>query len=236
MSDTAPPPRHASIQVVGSFRELLETPFAAGMNALCWPRLLEGNFAEVVAALGEGEGIVPLDDSLLLGLPLSVEGSQAVQIMLTDRRRLAEAGLEPELNIIHHYPRDQTCGPITTDVLSFHVDSATAEADTWLCTYHGAPSEGLLNEEALLKADIPEIFTKLLEIYDSSNNGSFPDFLAGNCYDLHYSPLPHAVPYSFGVGNLWRIATDWPGSPVLPCIHRAPETQLGDPVRLLLIS
>jgi hypothetical protein len=32
-----------------------------------------------------------------------------------------------------------------------------------------------------------------------------------------------------------RIATQWPGSPVLPCIHRAPENYPGSP-RLLLIS
>jgi hypothetical protein len=236
MTDATPPPEHARILVVGSFRELIDTPFSDGVNALCWPRVLEGNFAEVVAALGEGEGIVPLDEQLLLDLSLSENGRRAVRVMLEDQRLLIEEGLEPELNVIHHYPRDETHGPIATDVISFHVDSATAEADTWLCTYHGAPSEGIPNEDAIPKANIPDIRAKLLEIHGGPDDASFSDYLAENCYDLHYAPLPHARTYSFGVGNLWRIATDWPSSPVPPCIHRAPETKPGDPVRLLLIS
>jgi hypothetical protein len=45
-----------------------------------------------------------------------------------------------------------------------------------------------------------------------------------------------ARPYSFGTGNMWRIAIAWPGCPVPPCIHRAPESVAGAPPRLLLIS
>jgi hypothetical protein len=236
MNPSFTPSSHPRIRVVGSFQELISTPFSGDVNALCWPRVLEGNFAEVVAALGGGEGIVPLDEEELRGLELSEAGQCAVEVMLEDQRLLIEEGLEPELNIIHHYPRDEAHGPIATDVLSFHVDSATAETDTWLCTYHGAPSEGLPNEDAILKADIPETRAELLRLHGGPDDASFRDFLAENCYDLHYAPLPHAKPYSFGIGNLWRIATDWPGSPVLPCVHRAPETMEGDPVRLLLIS
>lgn len=236
MNPSFTPPSHPRIRVVGSFQELLSTPFADGVNALCWPRVLEGNFAEVVAALGEGEGIVPLDEELLRELDLSQEGRRAVEVMLEDQRLLIEEGLEPELNSIHHYPRDEAHGPIATDVLSFHVDSATAETDTWLCTYHGAPSEGLPNEDTIPKADIPEIRAELLRLHGGADDESFREFLSENCYNLHYAPLPHAKPYSFGIGNLWRIATDWPESPVLPCVHRAPETREGDPVRLLLIS
>ncbi|RYD17694.1 MAG: hypothetical protein EOP88_25250, partial [Verrucomicrobiaceae bacterium] len=217
-------------------QELISTPFADGVNALCWPRTLEGNFAEVIAALGPGEGIVPLDEELLHSLDLSPAGRRAVETMLQDQRLLMENGLEPELNIIHHYPRDESDGPILTDVQSFHVDSATNETDTWLCTYHGAPSEALPNEETILKANIPEIRAALLKLHGGLDDESFREFLAENCYDLHYAPLPQAQPYSFGIGNLWRIATDWPGSPVPPCVHRAPETRQGDPARLLLIS
>ena len=37
------------IKMVNSFRELVTTPFADGVNALCWPRALPGDFGEVVA-------------------------------------------------------------------------------------------------------------------------------------------------------------------------------------------
>ena len=76
----------------------------------------------------------------------------------------------------------------------------------------------------------------LLELYGGPDDATFRDFLNEHCYDLHYSPTPEAQPFSFGLGNLWRIALDYPGSPVPPCIHRAPETRPGDPLRLLLIS
>lgn len=230
------PPVHPRIRVVGSFQELISTPFSGEVNALCWPRALDGDFAELASALGDGDGITPLDEETLRNLPLSPAGKQAVEIMLADHQRLIEEGLDPELNSIHHYLRDESDGPIATDVQSFHVDSATDEADTWLCTYHGAPSEGVPNEETVLKPNIPEIRAELLKLHGGPDDKAFLDFLAENCYDLHYALMPHAKPYSFGIGNLWRIATDWPGSPVLPCVHRAPETKDGDPVRLLLIS
>lgn len=236
MNPTFTPRSHPCIRVVSSFQELITTRFAGEVNALCWPRTLEGDFAEVITVLGPGEGIIPLDEELLHSLDLSEAGRRAVQTMLADQHLLIENGLEPELNVIHHYLRDESDGPIATDVQSFHVDSATAETDTWLCTYHGAPSEALPNEETILKAEIPEIRAALLKLHGGPDDESFREFLADNCYDLHYAPLPHAKPYSFGIGNLWRIATEWTGSPVPPCVHRAPETREGDPVRLLLIS
>jgi hypothetical protein len=39
-----------------------------------------------------------------------------------------------------------------------------------------------------------------------------------------------------GIGHLWRIAVQHPGSPVPACIHRAPPPRPGDARRLLLIS
>ncbi|MES2660726.1 MAG: hypothetical protein V4689_19020 [Verrucomicrobiota bacterium] len=236
MNSPALPSVHPRIKVVGNFHELLTTPFIDGVNALCWPRVLPGDFAGVVKLLSPGEGIVPLDDELLRSLPLGEAERVAVEVMLEDLRLLREQDLDPELNCIHHYLRDESDGLIATDVLSFHADSATEEADTWLCTYHGFPSEGVPNEEVRRHVDIPEVRSELLRLHGGPDDESFREFLAENCYDLHYSPLPHARPYSFGIGNLWRIATDWPGSPVPPCVHRAPETQPGDPVRLLLIS
>ncbi|GAB1487963.1 DUF1826 domain-containing protein [Opitutaceae bacterium] len=220
---------------MGSFQELLATPLANGINALCWKRILDGDFAEVARALGEGEGIVAIDEERLRALPVSAAGRTAIGVMLADRRRLQEQGLAPELNIIHAYPRDEDAEGIPTDVFSFHADSAPVQADTWLCTYFGLSSEGLLNEEALHRIDVPETRAELLKLFGGAEGEEFEAFLRDHCYDLHYAPRPGAQPYGFGVGNLWRIACQTPDNPVPPCIHRAPETQPGE-VRLMMIS
>ena len=237
-SVTSPPHpnNHPNIQQVGSFEELAEGVFEKGINAFCWRRPLLGNFGEVVAHLEAQEGITPLDETQLKALSLNKEGSLAVAMILQDLRRLQMLDRDPILNLIDGYPRDENPGPVATDVMSFHVDSAPVEADTWLCTYHGAPSEGLLNEEAIRRVDIPATRAELLALYEGPDDEGFREFLHEYCFDLHYAPLPLAKPYSFGMGNLWRIAVDWPGSPVPPCIHRAPDTKPGDPVRLMMIS
>lgn len=228
-------PDYARIKRVNSFEELVAARFADGVNALCWERELPGDFGEVVARLEADESITALAEDRLRGLSLGAGGRVAVEVMLEDLRLLREQGRDPVLNCIHGYPRDETAGPVPTDVFSFHADSAPVEADTWLCTYHGLPSEGLRNEEARRRVDVPETRAELLKLHGGEDNDAFREFLQENCYDLHYAPVPAARPYSFGVGNLWRIAVDWPGSPVPPCIHRAPGTQPGQP-RLLLIS
>ncbi len=223
------------VRRVDNFQALATTPFAEGVNALCWERKLPGDFGEVVKLLGAGEGIVTLDASRLTSLRVSANGRAAIDIMLSDLRLLQELGRDPGLNCIHAYPRDEEPGPVATDVFSFHADSAPVEADTWLCTYHGAPSEGLRNEEAERKVDVPATRAALLKIFGGADDDAFREFLRENCYDLHYAPISGAQPYSFGVGHLWRIAVDWPGSPVPPCVHRAPAAGLGE-ARLLLIS
>jgi hypothetical protein len=221
---------------VHSFAELVATPFAEGVNALCWPRMLSGDFGEVVQKLGPGEEIVTVEEEQLVGLPISDAGRVAIEILREDLRRLREIERDPVLNCIHYYPRDEGSAPVRTDVLSWHADSAPVEADTWLCTYYGFPSDGLPNEEAQRRVDIPEVRAQLLQFLGmQEDDADFCEALREHCFDLHYAPLPGARPYSFGVGNLWRIAVDWPGSPVPPCIHRAPETLTGQPPRLLLI-
>lgn len=224
------------IKVVGSFNELVTTPFADGINALCWPRSLPGDFAEVVARLGAGEGIVTLDDTQLASLAVSAAGRMAIDVLLEDQRRLRDHARDPVLNCIHGYPRDEEPGPVRTDVFSFHADSAPVEADTWLCTYYGAASEGLRNDEARQRVDLPETRAELLQLFAGEDDDDFREFLSEHCYDLHYAAAPQARPFSFGVGNLWRIAVEWPASPVPPCIHRAPDPEPGQPSRLLLIS
>ena len=236
MSPLQLPPDYPRIRLVESFAELLNTPFANGINALCWPRALAGDFQEVLASLPVEEGIQPLDPATLEGLDLSVEGRRAVETMLADVRCLEEAGLDPTLDCIHAYPRDDEADIVPVHVYSFHVDSAPVIADTWLCTYAGPCSESLRNDEAIPRVDEPATRAALLREYGGEEGEGFREYLAEHCYDLHYSPLPGARPFPFGIGNLWRIANQCPGSPVPPCIHRAPDQRPGSPSRLLLIS
>jgi hypothetical protein len=230
------PPDYPRIRQVGSFDELISTPFGDGVNALCWPRTLPGDFGEVVRHLSLDDDLTTLDEEMLLALPLGEGGKPAIAILIEDLRRLRDCELDPVLNAITAYPRDEPPGAIPVDVYSFHADSAPVAAETWLCTYHGAPSEGLRNDEAVRRIDLPGMREILLAEYGDADDEGFTGYLAEQCYDLHYAPLRFAEPFSFGIGHLWRIAVDYPGSPVPPCLHRAPETRPGDSVRLLLIS
>jgi hypothetical protein len=232
----APPSDYSRVKVVNSFDELVTTRFENGVNALCWRRTLEGDFTEVVNVLGVTDGIVTVDDARLTALPVSAEGKAAVTILLEDQQRLRALGLSPVLDCIHGYPRDEEAGAVPTDVYSFHADSATVETDTYLCSYTEAASEGLRNHEARRWVDIAGTRAELLKLYGGKDDSDFVEFLRENCYDLHYAPIADAHPFSFGLGNLWRIAVDYPGSPVPPCVHRAPKTHPGQAPRLLLIS
>jgi len=223
------------VRLVRSFEELRTTRFADGVNALCWERTLPGDYAEVFAMLGPGEGIVALEDERIRALELSPAGKVAAEAMLADQQLLRDHDLAPSLNCVYDCVRATDAGTVPTDVTSFHVDSAPVEVDTWLCTYHGACSEGLRNEDALLKVEIPAIRAALLKEYGGPDDAGFAEFLHEHSYDSHYAPKPGAEAYPFGTFALWRIATRWPGSPVPPCVHRAPENRPGSP-RLLLIS
>ncbi|MEP6955221.1 MAG: hypothetical protein ABI883_00215, partial [Chthoniobacterales bacterium] len=165
-------PDYFRIRTVHSFAELVETPFADGVNALCWPRELRGDFGEVVERLGAGEEIVTIAETRLVGLEVSAAGRAAIEILREDLRRLREVEREPALNCIYQYPRDDAPGPVRTDVFSWHADSAPVEADTWLCTYYGKPSEGLPNEEAQRRVDLPEVRAELLAFLGSEVDGA----------------------------------------------------------------
>ena len=238
-SPLMPPPASLSdeprIRIVNCFRELVTTPFGNGVNALCWPRQLEGDFSEVAERMDVGQGITHLSVEQLRALALSPSGKVALATMLADYHLLSEHGLDPALDCINGYPPVDETVLMRTDVCSFHVDSATGEADTFLCTYFGTSSEGLRNEEAVRRVDLPETRTKLLKAYGGADDEGFCDWLNDHYYDLHYAPLPGATPFAFGTANLWRVATLYPGSPVPPCIHRAPDPIPGQ-TRLLLIS
>ena len=222
--------------MVSSFEELVSTRFAGDVNALCWERKLPGDFREVVERLGVGKGITTIDEDRLRALVLSDAGQVAGDVLLQDQEMLRSRELAPVLDCINGYDDPADAGPMRTDVQSWHVDSATVEADTYLCTYHGASSEGLRNEDAMRRVDIPETRAELLKLYGRDDDEGFIEFLSDNFFNLHYAALPHAQPFSFGVGNLWRLAIKYPGCPVEPCVHRAPATQLGESARLLLIS
>ncbi len=230
------PAHNPRIKVVQSFAELVGTPFGGGINALCWHRRLTGDFDEIVEQLRVTEGITTVDEPLLANLSLSAAGAVARATLLEDQQLLRAHGLLPILDCIHGYPRDEGPEAVPIDVYSFHADSATVETDTYLCSYNQIASEGLSNEQARRRVDIPETRAELLKLYGGDDDEDFLRFLTDSCYDLHYAPLPGAQPFSFGLGNLWRIAVDYPGSPVPPCIHRAPTTRPGQPPRLLLIS
>jgi hypothetical protein len=235
-SSFTPPPGTHCIQVVGSFAALVGTQFAGGVNALCWPRTLAGDFQEIVDKLGPVDGITGIDEDDLRALSLSEAGQTARALLIEDLRLLRDHELAPELNCIPGYPKDDQSGPVPTDVYSFHADSANVPADTFLCSYTVSSSEGLRPEDAVRCADVPETRAKLLKEYGGADDAGFEVFLNENFYDLHYVAKAGAQAYGFGLGNMWRIATDWPGNPVPPCVHRAPLQHPGQPPRLLLIS
>ena len=226
------------IKIVHSFDELMAASFGPVVNAVCWQRELEGDFDAVAALLRDEEDVTSLDEETLLQMrpKLGAMGQMAIDVMIADHHLLQAHGLQPSTECVPQYERDDDDAIIPTDVYSFHADRATIAADTYLCSYNEAASEGLRNDEAKRHIDIPATRAELFKIFEQLGGGDFDDFLRENCYDLHYAPIPDAVPFSFGIGNMWRIAIEYPGCPVPPCLHRAPQTIIGRAPRLLLIS
>jgi hypothetical protein len=110
---------------------------------------------------------------------------------------------------------------VPTDVTSFHVDSALVEVDTWLCTYLGACSEGLANEDARRKIESPEIRELLLREYGGRTTKA-RGVPARAQARLALRAAARGAALRLRTLRPWRIATRWPGSPVPPCVHRAP--------------
>ncbi len=213
------------------FSDLTSTPFHNEMNAICWERELKGNFEEIVDALPFDGTIKEVNREELLTLSLSEEGQQAREILLNDLSLLEEYGASPVLNLIKSYERDDFFFP--TDVYSYHVDRSPIPTSTFLCTYFGAASDILPNDQAEQKILVPEIRNRLKELHDG-DKADFDDFLKEHFFDLHYQEKAGAQPINLGNGHLWRLAVDHPDSPSLPCVHRAPIEKDGN-TRLLLI-
>jgi hypothetical protein len=223
----------ANRQILGvkHFQDLVSTPFQGENNAICWTREISGDFEEIVNKVELDENITVVSEEDLQELTLSQKGQLAREILLNDLRLLTAHGAAPVLNVIKNYDRDDYFPFFPTDVYSYHVDRSPIPGDTILCTYYGEPSEILPNSEVTQKILIPEIRAELKKLYDGTEEG-FEDFLIENFFDLHYQAKPDAQAISLGIGHIWRLAIDYPGSKVLPCVHRAP---LEKTKRLLLI-
>jgi hypothetical protein len=224
---------YKQVSVVSSFNELVNGHFRGAINAICWHRVLNADFSEIVAKLSLKENITDISVEDLLALSLSTEGDKARTIILTDLKLLAEYGAQPTLNLIKSYNQDQELDFISTDVYSYHVDRSPVAADTFLCTYFGVASDIIPNDQVEKKVLIPEIRRKLKELHDGEEI-DFEEFLEENFFDLHYEPKANAAPVNLGIGHLWKLAIDHPEQNVLPCVHRAPREKEGK-YRLLLI-
>lgn len=221
------------IGLASSFSELVNTHFQESMNAICWHRNLTGDFKEIVSKLQLKESITEVSTEDLLALQLSEEGSIAREIILADLQFLTDFGASPSLNLLKNYDRDEEFDFISTDVYSYHVDRSPIGTDTFLCTYHGAASDLIFNDQVEQKILIPEIREKLKKLHDGPES-EFDTFLKDCFFDLHYQPKSNAQPINLGLGHLWRLAVDHPEQKVLPCVHRAPVEHDGE-YRLLLI-
>ncbi|MCT9459493.1 DUF1826 domain-containing protein [Acinetobacter baumannii] len=224
---------HKQVEVVSTFAELVNIHFQGNKNAICWYRNLVGDFKEIVNKLQLKENITEVSVEDLLALQLSEKGNLARTTILEDIELLSDFGASPVLNLLKNYERDEELDFISTDVYSFHVDRSPIETDTFLCTYHGAASDIVPNDQVEQKVLIPEIREKLKELHDGSD-AEFEAFLAEYFFDLHYQPKPDAQPINLGMGHIWRLAVDHPTQKVLPCVHRAPVEKDGE-YRLLLI-
>ncbi|MEN3978405.1 DUF1826 domain-containing protein [Acinetobacter sp. CWB-B33] len=223
----------SQISTVSNFSELINLHFHGEVNAVCWHRNLTGDFKEIVAKLHLVENITEVSTEDLLALQLTKQGNLARDTILNDMQLLADFGASPSLNLLKNYERDDELDFFATDVYSFHVDRSPIETDTFLCTYHGAASDLVFNDQVEQKILIPEIREKLKQLHDGPE-AEFERFLEEYFFDLHYQLKPNAQPVNLGLGHLWRLAVDHPTQKVLPCVHRAPVETDGE-YRLLLI-
>lgn len=221
------------IQRVTNFNDLVTTPLKGNSNVVSWERAFIGDFNEIIQQCVSDENITVIEPELLRSIKLSAAGELARNIILNDFELLSEYGAAPTLNIIKQYDRDADENIFPTDVYSFHVDRSPIPVDTFLCTYYGATTEILPNEQSVQKMLIPEIRQQLKNNFSGSDS-AFETYLTEQFYDLHFAALPNAQIVQIPPGHICRLAVDHPNSQALPCIHRAPFENDGV-YRLLLI-
>ena len=86
------------IRIVGSFGELIATPFGEEINALCWPRQLPGDFQEIIDQLQAEEGMTTIADGDLRALNLTAAGAVARDGLVADLAMMRCQGLAPTLD------------------------------------------------------------------------------------------------------------------------------------------
>jgi len=224
---------HNQVSIVSAFDELINKRFEGEMNAICWHRNLVGDFKEIVDKLQLKENVTTISSEQLLALSLTPIGILAREMILNDLKLLTDFGAMPTLNLIKNYERDDEFDFISTDVYSYHVDRSPIATDTFLCTYYGAASDILPNDQVEQQILIPEVRQKLQKIFNGTE-AEFDEYLADNFFDLHYRPKSNANASNLGLGHLWKLAVDHPEQHALPCVHRAPKETDGE-YRLLLI-
>ena len=226
-------PADKQIQYVSTFEDLVSASFCGERNAVCWDRKLTGDFSEIVEKIDLKEDMAVIEPVDLMNLQLSEQGKLARNTLLNDMELLRAYGAEPVLNVIRSYEKDDAYPFFPTDVYSFHVDRSPIPTDTFLCTYYGESSEIVPHSQAKQKIHIPAIRSELKKLYNGLEE-EFESFLTEYFFDLHYQVEENVQPTRLGLGQLWRLAVDHPGSHAFPCVHRAPIEKPGQR-RLLLI-
>jgi hypothetical protein len=230
------PPGPRGVRIVDRWEEFVATPFADGVHAVCWRRTLAGDFGALAAALAPHGAVAELDEELLRTLPEDTAVRAAAQAVGEDLRRLRTLGHDPAVECMHAYARDDDQDGLSTDVYSWHVDTATVPTETILCSYTSPATEGLPVDQAVRRIELPGVRATLLARWGGADDAGFEAYLRETFQALHYVARAGAAPFSFGVGNLWRIAVAHPASTVPACIHRAPADRSDGLPRLLLIS
>jgi deoxyhypusine synthase len=76
--------KNNQIQLVATFKDLVDTSFGGNINALCWQRVLEGDFFEIIEKIKPRENITSIEPDELIALELSEQGNLDRQTILAD--------------------------------------------------------------------------------------------------------------------------------------------------------